>query len=381
MVTSEKEDKILSIAAFFPIVLLMLQQLIIGLHLIPHETAKILNITLSSIPMIIAFFIFIRRELILSIVSFIIMFMLILISYEFYPDNRPYIKDNYFYLFFINIPVFLCISSIKNIENLKKVMLTLSYWVLGFGILLFGLIISGKMIVEEYNMSLSYYLLLPALVFVYQNKMKYYLIFAFILLLIVLLGSRGPLLSVIFYVFVLLLLNRTNALKNISSTLIVILISLLMVYLINFNNLFYFFEKSLGISSRTLGLVINGEIIQDSGRVGLQKIIIDKILNGNFFGYGVFGDRPLLGGVYVHNIFLEILNNFGVFFGVIIILFLFILIFKTLRNNKNSKFFLVFLFYAFFPLLISGSYLTSIVFGMFPGYLYMNNKKRKEYNE
>lgn len=85
-------------------------------------------------------------------------------------------------------------------------------------------------------------------------------------------------------------------------------------------------------------------------------------------GHGIGAEYTIL-GTYSHNIFLDIILQGGFIFGG---LFIILFIFKAIMafvNEEDKLFFFVLFCYGFVPLLISGSYLSSMSFWIFLGYL------------
>ena len=85
------------------------------------------------------------------------------------------------------------------------------------------------------------------------------------------------------------------------------------------------FAQDLGIQSRTLDLLLSGDISSDTGRDVIWAAVIDAIKNGGIFGHGVFGERPYVFPIhyaaYSHNIVLELVCSFGII-GVGVCIFL-----------------------------------------------------------
>jgi hypothetical protein len=377
MIKSDRKDYILSFAILFPTILFMLQQLFLGINLVPHETLRTYNIILSSLPLLYSFNTVINRNLRLILSTYIIFILLLLFSYINY-NNRDYIISESFFLLFVSIPVFLSAASVRNIEILKDVLLKVSYIILIIGVILILYILTGKIDFTSYSMSLSYYLLLPTLVFIYQEKITYKFLSVLSLLIILFLGSRGPFIFALFYYAVITLLSiKLNSFKSYLSIgfLFIILILIISVDAIN---LLSFVENVLGINSRTLNMLISGTIDSDSGRGDIAKIVIDNILNNNLWGYGIYGDRYFLNGTYAHNIFLEVWLDFGIILGTLVLLFLIVFFTKMFLRSNDKKLFLLFFSLGFMPLLVSGTYLGKIEFSILMGFLIIiNNRHHK----
>ena len=78
-------------------------------------------------------------------------------------------------------------------------------------------------------------------------------------------------------------------------------------------------------SSRSIDRLLNGSVMIDRGRDNISSVMKMAITEKPITGYGLFGDRYLTAinlnskGTYAHNIFLEILVQFGIPLGSILI--------------------------------------------------------------
>ena len=120
-----------------------------------------------------------------------------------------------------------------------------------------------------------------------------------------------------------------------------------------------------GMSTRIFDYYLNGEIGDSSGRDRLTEYALEAIFRKPLFGYGLMGDRALM-GTYAHHFFLEIWMEFGVLFGTGYIVALAVLLFRACRNqwkNKNRMTFLLMIVCMnMVKLLMSGSYITEPYF-------------------
>jgi hypothetical protein len=368
---SDKGDYLLSFAPFFQIVVLMLQQILVDANIFVHESIRIVSIITSAIPIVICMVFIIERKLFLFLASYTIVLLLISASAIFFVDNKQYLESEIFYLLCINIPCFLCISSIKEIDILRQTLLVLSFVIFILGFIYYGLVWKGRIIFSGYSMSYSYYLLLPSLVFVSQRKIIFNIAFLITCIMMLMLGSRGALIIAILYAFSLWLIESKK--KSILFLFIVIIcIGIFSNGALSF--LQTIADKS-GVSSRTLRLILEGNIAESSSRLAIYSDTWDSILNRPLLGHGVYGDRVVLNGLYCHNIFLEILHNFGLIFGGGLLLILFFFIFSVFQRSDedNKKMILLFICFGFLPFLVSGSYLNYPEFGVFLGFLYYQN--------
>ncbi|GAG27707.1 unnamed protein product, partial [marine sediment metagenome] len=95
-----------------------------------------------------------------------------------------------------------------------------------------------------------------------------------------------------------------------------------------------------------------------------------EIVNKPLLGIGIEGDVRLAGG-YAHNLFLELLADFGIIFGTIIIIILLFLIIKSLltKNKEKYRMIIIWLSLGFVSLMFSGTYMDTIGFWIFLGLL------------
>jgi hypothetical protein len=244
---------------------------------------------------------------------------------------------------------------------------------------------------SSYNQNFAYTLLLPSAIFwdKFLKRPSFLSLFFFILSssFIILLGSRGPLFSLVFFLGLSLLFNDKNFNK------IPFLLLLLVFGLFFYDILIISFESlanSLNLSVRVLNFFRNDNFFQDIGRIKIIEISLRSLIESPFFGVGLFMDRVLIGkefgsnfisdfsGWYPHNIFIEILLNFGLLIGFFLIfslLFSFIfLLFKYYKNSTISSLTLIFLSTSFAPLIVSSSYLESTLFFFFLGFIFNLNK-------
>jgi O-antigen ligase len=363
-----KGDAILSFAAFFPTAVLMLQLLLIDSALVAHESFRNISIVLSAIPMALAMYYIINRSLLLFLVTYFLIFFLILLTLVIFPYNAQYLNSEAFYLLCINVPCFLCLASIRDIYILKRIMLYLSYAIFAIGIIYVYFLLLGRITFSTYSQSFSSYLLLPALVFVDQrNNIIYTFLFIITCILMLMLGSRGALVAAVIYTILISVIDGKNRRLIVLSIVIIIILSGSLLPLI------LKLSDKAGITSRSLNMLQQGNFTGSTGRLDIYYSTWNSILNTPFSGNGIYGDRVLLNGQYCHNIFLEMFHNFGLLFGAGLILLLSFIIIRVYHtsNNGNKKLLLLFFCYGFIPLLVSGSYLNNAEFGLFIGSLFL----------
>ncbi|WP_313180560.1 O-antigen ligase family protein, partial [Lacrimispora sp.] len=175
---------------------------------------------------------------------------------------------------------------------------------------------------------------------------------------------------------------------------IVLCFSVLLIAL-NINpivNLLYSITTSLGISSRILEALLGtnmSSISFTNGRTTITNVAFD-LIKENTLGYGYLGERAYLNDRvwwfttdgYAHNIFLEIILQFGIFFGFLLIVALIYLIFNfAIKFNANNAAFSIGIIYMCYcvHLMVSRSYTTTFEFWFLLGLLLQYNWKKLKF--
>ena len=130
-------------------------------------------------------------------------------------------------------------------------------------------------------------------------------------------------------------------------------------------NLIVYLLDNLNLPSRLIKKLIEGSLSDDSRRYLIWSATVQMIKN-NPFGYGAMGSRHILYQYvyagYPHQIFLEILVDFGVVLGLLIILCMgfFSFRFFTMKGNTEWKGVFIIFFSNACQLLISLTYWHTI---------------------
>ena len=206
----------------------------------------------------------------------------------------------------------------------------------------------GRQVVREYSLSLGYSILLPTIIFLYifsKKKNIIYLVLSFIGMgIIFLYASRGALLMIIIFIGLMVISaiveSKRASYKIIKMLGVLILVLAICVWGQALLSYAVHILQSMGIESRSLDLLVQGDFTNDSGRNTIWTAVINAIKEGGLFGYGVFGDRPFVYPIhyvaYSHNIFLELIVSFGII-GVGIILFLMCISIRMIFFCKDRR--------------------------------------------
>ncbi len=368
---NNKGDYILSIAAIIQPILALAQLFMIDALRIDPDATNRFRVMATALPVVFAMAIVINRKSILTATVYGIVFIVFLLTVMTFPDRWQYMKDDVLkFTIPVVIPIGLCISSIKNLAVLIRSMLYVAVFAAVISTFYLSMLFNGGFIIEGYSMTFSYALLFPAFVLLSKERWYWKAVGVVLMLEMLAIGSRGAFLVATAY------LLYTIFGRKISFSKIVIYGSLLFALFFLFWNkiisLLVDLFNNLGIQSRTLALLIDNEIItHDSGREEIAKSAWELIDKAPIFGSGVWADRQYI-DAYCHNIFLELLVDFGyVGFFFIIVAFLYyqIKIYKKIPTNHKTMY--VMMFSLLIPLLVSSSYLTSFNAAMFLGFSYL----------
>ncbi len=131
---------------------------------------------------------------------------------------------------------------------------------------------------------------------------------------------------------------------------------------------------SINSTSRTLILLKNGNLFDLSNRNSYYEILIEEIKRNIILPHGLYADRVILNqnfsgssaisGQYAHNLFFEILYQFGGVFGGAILFAFFIKVYKSIKHLELINNQIITAFYCAFAtglisLLFSSSYLIN----------------------
>lgn len=316
----------------------------------------------------ISLWIVIKRVRLSTLLLPLLLLLLYVLSAAFNTDARQYMMgewgdltgNKFYWLFIYAVPAFLIIRRIWDYDRLFRCMLAFSIpsLICSLGVLILYLVQDDQPGYMSYS-----YDLLPAVVvllfgFFTKRKTLYLIggIVGFVIMFFC--GARGPILCV-FVAIVLYIIFMTE--KTSTKILIVMISAIALVLLLVFWDPIFQalcnIAESSGLSSRMLEKIADGSLVDDSGRGSVRSELIPHL---NTFGYGLYGDRVLTGGRYAHNIFVEILVEFGLLFGTaIILLLLFLLVAGLFTKDRGKRLLFIFFFSTgFVRLLMSSSFLS-----------------------
>ncbi len=216
-----------------------------------------------------------------------------------------------------------------------------------------------------------------------KSKILDYGLYVLGIILMVYYGARTPLVISLSFPLIMAILSDRDS-KNRRKRAVVIG-SVLVVFIV------FIFNSSVivgalgrfgsNVGSYALMKLEANAFTESAGRDNIYDNAIMILSQDYLKPYGLFSDRILLDVIYVHNIFLELFFNFGVFGGGIIALVLVILIIKSAYVNWHgdaSYLLIFFLLVVFLRFILSGSYLIE---GMSYVHLALLLKFRNKYTQ
>lgn len=192
------------------------------------------------------------------------------------------------------------------------------------------------------DMSRAYFILLNVLLvinYAFDKKTLMGILFSIVgVLFIASMGTRGPVIISLAFIVAKIL---QNSLKK-GHGYIAIFAVLLLVWFVNseYWELFLLFIReildSIGLSTRVIDIAIQGETLTYySERDEIAQLVISKIKERPLTGWGVYGEWQF-SGWSAHNMYLEILDHYGVILGGVILMWMLVLNVKAFLASKET---------------------------------------------
>ena len=373
-----KADYLLSIAAMLQPVLVLLQLYAIDVMRMDLEAANRMRIVLTALPIVSAMMVVVSRKLTLTVVAYFIVGTIVLFTLVRFPGRWSYMSSDLLkFTLPVLIPSGLCIASVNNFAVLIRSMLYVSVLAAVIGLLYAAMYLSGAFYIEGYNIAFSYALLFPTFVLINKKFWLWKMLAAFMMLEMLAIGSRGALLISVAYWFFTILYEKYSLGKILLYCMgLVASIAVLFQPLVN---MLVSLFSMIGLRSRTLMLLTSDELLtHDSGRDEIYMKVWNLIGQNPVMGSGIWADRAQFGS-YCHNVFLELLVDFGYLGASILLIIFFVSQFKVFKNlTDNHKKMYIMMFSILLPLMVSSSYLTSFNVGMFLGFSYLESQMSKK---
>ena len=236
--------------------------------------------------------------------------------------------------------------------------------------------LSGQLADKGYSLDFGYNMIFVTLVvlvcFLEKKQIRYLILCGIIAFLVLQYGSRGAFLCAIVF-FLLYLITRNKTVFGRIKCSAGIGIAGIAAYFFGTSILqaaASFLIATFHISSRTLVTIANGKMMDDNGRDKIYELAREAIWENPVFGQGAYGDRPFVGRKYYwgysHSIVYEMMVDFGVVLGSIILIFL---LYKALRtiltlNDRTALYTVILVFSMCMRLAVSDTFWGNNFFWM-----------------
>lgn len=208
---------------------------------------------------------------------------------------------------------------------------------------------AGNLIDTTYDLGVGYSIMFVTIIlgcmYAEKKKIVYLLGMIYSLVLVLNNGSRGALICLGLAVFLLLVCISNRKKRNVKQKLGVVVLFVGIILIISFLDQIIIkvgtVLRNIGFNSRTIESMLTGEFLADNGRNKITERALAAIKEGSVIGLGAFGDRPFIAPYYwwgySHNIALEMLCDFGILLGVILLLALSCVLIKIMFSIKSSE--------------------------------------------
>ncbi len=300
--------------------------------------------------------------------------LMVAFSYLLYPANQIYIEEQLGKIFLYVLPMYF-VGIACRYEECKKTLFIASLAGVATKFVYQMYLFGAGSLTGEYNMDAAYKLL-PSVMFLIvwaldKKGIWNWLAATFGIFLILTYGTRGPLLAALLFlclgIYIVVMRSRKLFVRIIFivlTTAVLLLLSSQSLLTVVLEGLSEWFE-SIGFSSRILDFALEGELSVSVRRGLLLDNTIQAVKQRSFLGYGIMGDRVILDGSYCHNIFWELLCDFGVYLGGGLFAAMIVLFIRTIKHsakNENLLFVVMLISMIVTKLMLSGSYITEPYF-------------------
>lgn len=196
----------------------------------------------------------------------------------------------------------------------------------------------GKVIERGYSMSFGNQMLLNCIFCLFSYLRKHFLwdLIKFILTVFYILaaGSRGPLVSIGVLIIFAVLKTLNTKKKIIKCAVGILFVAVFSLFYQNILQALYDILQSHGITSRTLYMILAGNLNYDSGRAQYHEELFNSLNQSPLLGLGAFGGEKTVG--LSHSLYIDILANFGYVFGVLFMIWLAYRLFRQVYYHRND---------------------------------------------
>ena len=188
--------------------------------------------------------------------------------------------------------------------------------------------------------------------------------------LLVSFANRGSILAAILFIVVYFFFLTPRKKSRVVKALMIIAAVGVTIFFDQIMDSLFGFTESYGMSTSIMDRMASGEIVDSNGRDFIYASALKYLSSEGLLGGGMGIDRVVL-GTYAHNFVLELLMDFGIFFGGIIVVGIFILIIRSFIKTQSLEvkaFIAVLCGRGLIHMLLSGSYIEDGHFFLLIGF-------------
>ncbi len=329
--------------------------------------------------------------------DFVFVFVVLLVyvaEYVIYPHVRPYFED--YYLDFVTTVLPFYFVGVALRGDGEELLIKYLYVISVVSILCFSAYMMfmremPEIYVRAGDMDNAYKLLPHACMVFYRNtespRWPSAIVSLISALTIVLLGTRGAVLC--FGVFIALSLMVNTRMRKpllfLSVTVIVMGIILIPGVWEKIVEWMYNVALRLGMSTRVFDIISSGNFSVSASRDSLKTKIVYYLKDYMYTGLGIYGDRFVTNGQYVHNIFYEFWADFGYIIGSLGILVIAVMCVRAVlyalrRCTDNTKLTVILILGCLLKLMASSSYMVEPFFWLMLGYFTALRREERALN-
>lgn len=266
----------------------------------------------------------------------------------------------------MTLPIIIVVSCIDDYDMLLSTLIWTSRLI---AVCAFALLLSKTRNWRDYQMGLANSLTLPAVMLLYGAfKSRNVIDFALAIidsLVIFILGSRGALLGIAAFFILLLAVGCNRKDRRIISLVFIACICIALVFWKPILTWFSTIMEKTGSSSRTLRMLLSGEIFSEHGRAPIYSGIKAELLRNPFVIHGIGGERQFTGDAFAHHLVYELVMDFGLVLGGACVVWVFYQAFHTVveavRRSDSFSMAKLVLFSVSFPIaFVSGTIWDSV---------------------
>lgn len=303
-----------------------------------------------------------------------------------YPQNEEVLLGRLFSFSILTLPYYYIGVSldIKKFYKSFYYISVIAIYMCAFYELLYAQSASYTGDTSEYNMGLAYDIL-PHVLMVSWCALKKLGLFNVVsmllgLILLLSLGTRGPVICAIVFIAVYLLFIRPSKYQK---TMRIATISLAIVafsFLDQFMMFMQMLTFQLGMSTRIFDKYFEGEMEASAGRDYIRETLTKELINdSSLSGHGILGSYSYV-NTYPHNIVLDFLFSFGWILGIVLLLSLLYIIIRMLikysQNEINRTFGILLVVSSILSLCFSSTFVDDAMFFMLLGYCIKSLRKQ-----